>query len=133
LGALVAVNEYSMLCTRDLGAPADARQWLRTYFGSDLDAPVLYDAQLVVSELVTNAVRHAEGEIELCAAILGRVLRIEVTDETPDCDPVVLPEVVDDAGRGLRLVRAVASDWGCRSGPARKIVWAEIDLSRSNG
>ena len=118
-----------MLCTRDLDAPADARQWLATYFSSNLDGRALADAQLVVSELVTNAIRHAHGEIELCAAALGRVLHIEVTDETPDCDPVTIPQASHGSGgRGLRLVDAVALAWGCRVGPDRKVVWADLAL-----
>jgi anti-sigma regulatory factor (Ser/Thr protein kinase) len=54
---------------------------LTAHLAAYFDGQVLEDSQLVVSELVTNAIRHAEGDIELCAAAFGRVLRIEVTDQ----------------------------------------------------
>ena len=66
----------------------------------------------------------------MCAAALGQVLHIEVTDETPDSEPVVIAGAAyDGGGRGLRLVDAVARSWGCRIGPDRKVVWAEIELT----
>jgi anti-sigma regulatory factor (Ser/Thr protein kinase) len=125
----VLVDEYSMLCARDPHTLAVARRWMERHFASDLDPRILASAQLTVCELVTNAIVHAEGEIGLSAAALGRVLRVEVTDETPGCEPVVIRAAGDDGGGvGLRLVDSVARAWGCRSGPDRKVVWAEIDL-----
>jgi anti-sigma regulatory factor (Ser/Thr protein kinase) len=117
-----------MLCTRDVDAPGNARAWVEENFANALDILVLEAVQLIVSELVTNAIRHARGEIELCVAVVGTTVRIEVTDESPDCEAVIVQ--MDDAlrpnGRGLRMVEAFSRSWGCRTGPDRKVVWAEV-------
>ena len=101
-------------------------------FDTELDVLVLEAVQLIVSELVTNAIRHAHGAIELCVAVGDRVVRVEVTDETPNYEPVKCP--LDDTmrtnGRGLRLVEAFSKEWGCDVGPDRKVVWAEIRFAR---
>jgi anti-sigma regulatory factor (Ser/Thr protein kinase) len=121
-----------MLCTRDVDGPGNARAWVEENFGNELDVLVLEAVQLIVSELVTNAIRHAHGQIELCVAVVDTLVRIEVTDESPDCEPVMVQ--LDDAlrtnGRGLRMVEAFSRSWGCRTGHGRKVVWAEVRFTR---
>ena len=128
----VVVAEYSMLCTRDVEAPSRARAWVEENFGSALDILVLEAVQLIVSELVTNAIRHAHGEIELCVAVVDTLVRIEVTDESPDCEAVKVPmgDSLSTNGRGLRMVEAFSRSWGCRIGHDRKVVWAEVRFTR---
>jgi len=93
------------------------------------------DVDLVVSELVTNALLHARGD----GSPLGVPIRLEVlrhTDSlvcrvTDNC--VALPaqgaagESAEN-GRGLFLVDALSAQWGWFSGPAGKIVWARFDF-----
>lgn len=87
-------------------------------------------AQLVVSELVTNAVQHAG--IELTITIRRHVLRVEV------CDDNNVPfhprkESSPDApgGDGLRLVTLLASHWGSRPTPRGKVIWADLVITPS--
>jgi MEDS: MEthanogen/methylotroph, DcmR Sensory domain/Histidine kinase-like ATPase domain len=86
------------------------------------------DVQLVVSELATNAVVHAGTPFSISVSSDGRTMRIAVSDWS-----VVRPVVRDGSpdaisGRGLRLVAAVAGDWGVEPGPDGKTVWAELPL-----
>jgi anti-sigma regulatory factor (Ser/Thr protein kinase) len=87
-------------------------------------------ASLLVSELVTNSVKHSKatnGVIELLVCVTGTVLRVEVSD---DGDRFDLPPaaVGDDAasGRGLHLVRELGDRWGRPTG-LRTCVWFELD------
>jgi signal transduction histidine kinase len=52
-----------MLCARELHTPGDVRGWMTTNSASNLDERALEDAHLVVSELVTNAIRHSDGQL----------------------------------------------------------------------
>ena len=74
-----------------------------------------HDAALVVSELVTNAVRHAEGTpVGLRMWRAAHELRIEVTDGTPAPARLRCAGEADESGRGMLLVAAVAKEWGTR-------------------
>ncbi|MES4900704.1 MULTISPECIES: ATP-binding protein [unclassified Streptomyces] len=89
---------------------------------------------LLVSELVTNALRHASGPIGVRMyarrerAARDPVLLVEVSD--PLADPprerVAAPE--DESGRGLQLVAHSALRWGARSNAGGKTVWFELAL-----
>src|SRR4051812_4700623 len=86
--------EHTMVCRRDVYGPAQARQWLTDRLGDRDAAPDLDTLRLVLSELVTNAVLHPEVQIDVCAAVSDREGRVEVSDRTPDCVPVVPLEFV---------------------------------------
>ncbi|MFF8387412.1 ATP-binding protein [Streptomyces kanasensis] len=74
--------------------------------------PVLHTAQLVVSELVTNAIRHGRGEVGLTVAAGADGLRIEVSDDNPAPARLRPADEADECGRGLLLVDALATTWG---------------------
>ena len=85
------------------------------------------DAQLIVSELVCNAVRHTGTDIDLIIRERDTGLRLEVSD---GCTEQVQPRIatfLDEGGRGLQLVDALASQHGVRLRPGGKTVWAELD------
>jgi serine/threonine-protein kinase RsbW len=90
-------------------------------------------AVLLVSELVTNAVRHARDSdaitLELEAA--GTWLRIEVTDADPRWPQPRTPAGFDESGFGFVLVDALAGKWGVRETETGKAVWAELDERQS--
>jgi anti-sigma regulatory factor (Ser/Thr protein kinase) len=92
-------------------------------------------AELLLSELVTNSIRHATrptGRLVAVGAELapGRLLRVEVADAS-EVQPVLRPQPTPDAegGRGLLLVATLSADWGTY--PRRyvgKVVWFTLRL-----
>jgi anti-sigma regulatory factor (Ser/Thr protein kinase) len=122
------VNANSVL----VELPADpvaiqiARQFVSEH-GKALSPELMGDAELLVSELVTNAIRHGRPAITLRIRLDPPGIGVEVRDEGPG-EPVVPleePSSSQPSGRGLRLVDAVASSWGVRraENPPGKIVW----------
>jgi CheY-like chemotaxis protein len=86
----------------------------------------LYEAELVVTELVTNAVQHAGSAISLRLALSDTALRVEVADEGPGT-PEPLPLDRRGRWRGLSYVSAIAQGWGVVPGEGtRKVVWARL-------
>ena len=89
-------------------------------------------AVLIVSELVTNAVRHARGtdvvEVDLHAT--RTCLRIEIQDSDRHWPQPRIPDGFDESGFGFILVNALAGAWGVRETEAGKAVWAELDIRR---
>ncbi|MFF5158402.1 ATP-binding protein [Streptomyces sp. NPDC000348] len=82
-------------------------------------------AELLVSELVSNALRHASGPLRLT---LERVsgLRCLVSDGTADLPRPADAGPEEECGRGLALVDMLAARWGCETGPEGKSVWFEL-------
>ncbi|MEV0635240.1 ATP-binding protein [Streptomyces sp. NPDC050619] len=86
-------------------------------------------AALLVSELVTNSLRHATGPIGVRLvrpAGLGDVLLVEVSDPLPDPPRERVARLEDESGRGLQLVALSSRRWGTRPGEAGKTVWFEL-------
>ncbi|MEH0424428.1 SpoIIE family protein phosphatase [Streptomyces sp. B21-083] len=83
--------------------------------------------ELVVSELVTNAIRHAEAPIRL-RLILNRSLICEVADGSSTAPHPRRARIFDEGGRGLLLVAQLTDRWGTRQTPTGKIIWAEQSL-----
>jgi anti-sigma regulatory factor (Ser/Thr protein kinase) len=86
-------------------------------------------AVLLVSELVTNAVRHANdtGAIGLELASTGTRLRVEIQDGDPSWRPMDSPADSGESGYGFLVVDSLADHWGLRRVCAGKAVWAELD------
>ena len=87
-------------------------------------------AELVVSELLTNAARQSEDPVDVVLSCVESVLRIEVTDTSHRMPELPVQDVDSEAtsGRGLLLVQELADRWGVQSEGLGKRVWAEIDL-----
>ena len=83
-------------------------------------------ALLLVSELVTNSVRHACTSLALRLEIAGTSLRIEVHDQEPRRPQPRTPDGLEESGFGLVLVAALASSWGVDDTATGKAVWAEL-------
>lgn len=94
------------------------------------------DACLVVSELATNALRHARtaagGSFTVGLAAIGNVVEISVGDPDPTPPAEGVPEPTATCGRGLLIVELTSLRWGHRtpSGGAGKVVWAQLALVR---
>ncbi|GJF33925.1 hypothetical protein KNE206_66250 [Kitasatospora sp. NE20-6] len=86
-----------------------------------------FGVELIVSELVTNAVRYAGGPVGL-RLIRDRVLVCEVTDPSNTQPRLRRARSTDEGGRGLFLVAQLSSRWGSRYGPSGKTIWAELPL-----
>jgi anti-sigma regulatory factor (Ser/Thr protein kinase) len=114
-------------------SPARARSIVRRMLALwDSDDEVRL-TELLTSELVTNAVRHAATEIRLRVEFDAKTVRVEVTD-TGKAMPVVTP-TPDVGGYGLRIVDQLAARWGVDQIPENgKTVWFEVDLKgRADG
>ncbi|MFC9925627.1 ATP-binding protein [Streptomyces sp. NPDC127190] len=116
------------------GAVRSARAAVRGQLhGWDLDC--LADlAALLVSELVTNALRHAAGPIGVrLVRPTGRsdALLVEVSDPLPDPPRERTARPEDESGRGLQLVAGSSRAWGTRPGASGKTVWFELAVPGS--
>src|SRR5215218_4599271 len=110
-------------------APRRARDEARCFLDAQGLAALADDVLLVVSELVTNAVVHANAAPEL---VLRRhaeppCLPVEVRDPSPVMPVAREPDLAGWGGRGIRLVSATADRWGVEvRGAAGKMVWAQF-------
>ncbi|NUP34951.1 MAG: SpoIIE family protein phosphatase [Streptomycetaceae bacterium] len=94
----------------------------------DWDLESLVDiAELLVSELVTNALRYGAGPIRL-RLLRGRNLLCEVADAVPSLPRLREARDTDEGGRGMQLVTTLADRWGSRRAGHGKIVWLELPL-----
>jgi anti-sigma regulatory factor (Ser/Thr protein kinase) len=110
------------------GSVSDARHAFDGV-GAELGDPLHMTVVLLVSELVTNSVRHSKvagGVVELLASISPELVRVEVSDDGEGFDPPPLAHDDDQSGRGLHLVQELADRWGRPTG-LRTSVWFEID------
>ena len=88
------------------------------------------DVALVVSEMVTNAVRHAAPPVRLEVEVTDTEVVVAVCDGTPGLPVVREPSDSAEGGRGMLLVDLLTSEHGVRSQPPGKTVWARL-LRRS--
>lgn len=113
---------------RNPSAPSRARRLIGELGDSVLDRGELDRAQVMVSELVTNAVLHGRGVIRLRASLDQDRLLVEVTDEGSGFERVVRERSFEDLhGRGLDIVDSESSRWGLYEGTTH--VWFEIERS----
>jgi anti-sigma regulatory factor (Ser/Thr protein kinase) len=106
-----------------------ARALVARALGSDW--PDLDDVLLMVSEIVSNAVRHTAsgtgGVFRVAVAAAGRTARVEVTDAGGPTQPAIPAEDADaDGGRGLQIVDALADVWGHEGDSGGRVVWFEV-------
>lgn len=123
-------DDRSVVVPATPGSVARSRHWmLEQVSGTSATQDAVNAIELVTSEVVTNAVRHADGtgSVEISVRLRTRDLTVEVSDgdprpPQPQRDRAGLP-----GGHGLHIVQAVTSAWGWR--PRRsggKVVWFTI-------
>ncbi|MFI0781024.1 SpoIIE family protein phosphatase [Streptomyces sp. NPDC021212] len=92
----------------------------------------VFTTELVVSELITNAIRHAKAPIQL-RLIHDRTLICEVSDGSGTAPHLRRARTFDEGGRGLLLVAQLTQSWGTRQTSSGKTIWAEQSLSPGDG
>jgi anti-sigma regulatory factor (Ser/Thr protein kinase) len=97
----------------------------------DLAPELVDEAEMVVSELVANAVRHAralpDGTVRVHWKVKGPVVEIDVTDGGGDTTARPAPRSTwAHAGRGLRIVRSLAHEWGVQEERDGHTVWVAL-------
>jgi anti-sigma regulatory factor (Ser/Thr protein kinase) len=116
-GTIAAVGEARGFVTQHL------RRW-------GLES-LVSDAELLTSELVTNAVRYAQGNVTVTVAVAEGVAEIGVADGSSNL-PEQRPRTWRaEGGRGLRLVDLVAREWGVATVVGGKQVWFRLDIDSS--
>lgn len=114
-------------------AAAAARRSVANGIGEFVDERYRGDVELVVSELVTNSIRHAglneDSFIEVEVTATDHLVHLEVVDPGPGFSPANLSPVSPDriGGWGLYLVSRIANRWGVNTQESTR-VWVEIDL-----
>ncbi|MEU1513465.1 SpoIIE family protein phosphatase [Streptomyces sp. NPDC005811] len=93
-------------------------------------AKLAYSTELMVGELVTNAVRHSHRLPVAVRLVRGETLLCEVDDDDHDLPTLLSAGPEDEAGRGLRVVSTLAREWGTSRTGAGKSVWFELTLPR---
>ncbi|MFD7240373.1 SpoIIE family protein phosphatase [Streptomyces massasporeus] len=104
-----------------------AREYARAQLLAWDMEPLVDTTELLVSELVTNALRYGEGEIRL-RLLLDRTLVCEVWDSGLVQPRRRRARDTDEGGRGLQLVGLLSAAWGSRRTPRGKTVWFELPL-----
>ncbi|MER5209829.1 SpoIIE family protein phosphatase [Streptomyces sp. NPDC002838] len=139
-----ALDDVALLLARTLGLPASqVATWdipadpalvapIRKQVVSQLDiwalSEVAFTAELVVSELVTNAIRYGSRPIRLRLIHDATTLICEVSDTSHTAPHLRRAKTWDEGGRGLLLVAQLTQRWGSRHTADGKTIWAEIAL-----
>jgi PAS domain S-box-containing protein len=114
-------------------APA-ARRFAADILSAWGESALVDNARLLLGEVITNAVQHTVGDVEVRLSLGPRRLRVEVRDRSdrrPDRREVL---VDSESGRGLHIVEVLAQHWGFEPLPAGgKVVWFELDRSTAEG
>lgn len=109
-------------------APSLARQAVRELCCGLVDQDLVDTAELLISEVVTNAVLHGGDEISVAIATGRAEVSVAVSDDgerLPDIRPA---DLLATNGRGMRMVADLAADWGVSESPsgAGKSVWFRV-------
>jgi anti-sigma regulatory factor (Ser/Thr protein kinase) len=115
-----------MRLAQDVSAEAQARQFARSWSASEaIPPPVSSDIELVVAELVSNAVRYGIAPFDVELSHAGDVIRGEVSDGSRVA-PTQNATPDERGGFGLKIVAACTSRWGTDVVPTGKQVWFEF-------
>lgn len=122
-----AARAAALRYPHDTTAPGHARHDIRRALESwDGNVERLEIVELLVSELVTNAVVHASSDVGVVVIVNHDHVRIEVSDCDPSGFDARSAGLDAESGRGLALVDVLAGRWGVERGDGEKTVWVEL-------
>lgn len=124
LGGVVAAMKTHL--AQDLASPRTARQFVEgvlVRWQCDQQVDVI---NLLVSELVTNAVIHAGSSAEIAVRLTDKAVRVSVADRNNGLPTLKDADAEDTSGRGVSLVDTLASAWGVERLPVGKSIWFEV-------
>ncbi|MEJ8661757.1 ATP-binding SpoIIE family protein phosphatase [Streptomyces sp. MS1.AVA.4] len=122
--AVPAENTAHWEIPADPAAVSKAREWTTRQLTAWGLEDLLFTTELIVSELVTNAIRYGRPPMDL-RLIRHNVLACEVTDSSSTQPRLRRAHTTDEGGRGLFLVAQLGGRWGCRHSQNRKTIWSE--------
>ncbi|MEU9479063.1 SpoIIE family protein phosphatase [Streptomyces sp. NPDC048191] len=144
-----SADDVALLLARTQGLPAEqVATWdipadpalvapIRKQVVEQLDgwrlSEAAFTAELVVSELVTNAIRYGSHPIRLRLIHDATTLICEVSDTSHTAPHLRRAKTFDEGGRGLLLVAQLTQRWGSRHTPEGKTIWAELPLYEEEG
>jgi anti-sigma regulatory factor (Ser/Thr protein kinase) len=116
----------------DPRSPAAARRFVKSVIGELIGGPapdpLCDDLELVVSELVTNAVRAGSERVGVAVSVEDDCVLVRVSDDAEGWPEPREADVDDIGGRGLPMVNAISTAWGVRPSGQGKVVWAELPI-----
>ncbi|MGW1410973.1 ATP-binding protein [Streptomyces sp. NPDC002403] len=125
------VRLHRRLARTDLAAVSEVRGALRDFLRHRWQDEPAEVAELLLSELVTNALIHTGHGAVVTASVAPAGLRVEVRDFVSGLPLSYVPDADDGThGRGLFLVRSLADAWGVDAHAPGKVVWFELDGER---
>lgn len=127
MGAMLVRHEPSSVAVVRRELVADLRD-------NGVDPDSVDDVTLIASELVGNAVRHADhaadGDLDIAWTISPTDVVVSVADASPTEPELRAPTEDDPAGRGLAIIDALTSSWGVEPLRDGKRVWARVPIGR---
>lgn len=127
MGASVSSSSGVNLAVQPVSA-SRARRFVRQFLVEHELADLSDDIELVVSELATNAMLHAQTPFRVSLHVFEHMVLLEVEDGSGNGPFSVAAQNLDTGGRGMAIVSVLSSDWGVdRRGDDGKAVWAEFD------
>lgn len=117
----------------DLASVTRARHYVRDTLATFGVPDCADDAQLAVSELIANAVKHARTPLMLELTADDDHLTVTVADGERELAAQVQQHALAESGRGLRIVAAVASEWGVEPRDGGKALWFRLPLRKPRG
>jgi anti-sigma regulatory factor (Ser/Thr protein kinase) len=126
------VTRYSAAFTDEVESVAKARHWIADVLSENGHSSRADTVCLLVSELATNSLRHAQSPFEVTVKVDGTGLVVEVMDYSREL-PVKAGPRDDFGGKGLLFMDNLADGWGSRLVPGGKIVFFTLDLQAPIG
>ena len=131
IAKLRRIPEEHRVCFRlepELSSVRQARSLIRDPLKRWGLEDLIDSSELLVSELVTNAIKYANGEVLLRLILEPDSLTCEVHDSSPALPRVLQADKEAENGRGLHVVSLMAAKWGVRRTAAGKVVWCEQQI-----